>query len=94
MPNKIKYVKKEEVPFEFKLGMEIGLLDPILMDKESVEWYTIVKIEPLDGTYVGLLYLQSNQDANNIHTITSPETGMYTMYAELIETISDRIVLP
>ena len=93
MLKKIKYMK-QETQFECKVGMEIGLLDPILMDKESTEWYTIVKIEPLDGTYIGLLYLQSNQDEANVHYTTSPETGMCIAYAELIETISDRIVLP
>lgn len=84
---------EEESNFEFRVGMEIGLLDPILQDKDSIHWYTIVKIEPLDGTYVGLLYLQSTQDAENVHSTILPD-GSILYYAELIDTISDLIVLP
>lgn len=89
---KIRYMKNESA-FEYTVGMEIGLLDPIYPSKDTVRWYTIIKIEPLDGTYVGLMYLQSNQDTENFHT-TILDNGMPAMYAELIDTISDRIVLP
>ena len=45
-----------------------------------------------DDIAVGMLYLKSNQNEENIHR--GFVNGVNIMYAEIVDTISDRIVLP
>jgi len=85
--------------FQYKVGMEIGLIDPIEMTKDSVKWYTIIKIEPdseLDIP-IAYMYLESNDSSENIHqTFIIDDNGISRamMYAEMIDSISDLIVIP
>lgn len=96
---KIKYINKvsagnnEEDTFEFRVGMEIGLMDPFSMDKETVRWFTIAAIAPIDEDIaVGMLYLRSIHDEKNIHSTVVD--GVAFPYAEITDTISDLLVLP
>lgn len=80
--------------FQFTVGMEVGLRDIYDRDdKEAVRWYTIEAMDMIDDDVaVGMLYLKSNQNEENIHR--GFVNGVNIMYAEIVDTISDRIVLP
>lgn len=82
--------------FEYKVGMEVGLIDPMEMTQESVEWYTIAAIEADEDLPVGFLYLVSDNANKNIHSKAFNINGQLTLinYAEIIDTLSDLIVIP
>lgn len=75
--------------FEFKVGMTVGLKD--IVDQESpnmVEWYTILAIELDDEYPIAWLYLKSDTEKRN------DKESQYGKYAEIIESLSERFVLP
>ena len=85
-----------DTDFQYTIGMEIGLIDPLEMTKESVEWYNIVAIEPDDELPIAFLYLTSDKPGKNINQKAFNINGQMTIvnYAEIIDSISDLIVIP
>lgn len=88
--------------FQFAIGMEIGLMDPITMSKDSVIWHTLQYIEPDDELPIAMLYfLPTNLESTkgeDLHTKTVMMNGQpYTFqYTEIEDSINsrDRMVLP
>lgn len=77
--------------YKFSVGEEIGLMDIFSEAKEDVVWYSIGAIEPFDG--INLLYLVNEVHVEeNIHTLQIGNDML--QYAEIIDSISSRIVLP
>lgn len=88
--------------FQFVVGMEIGLMDPIVMDKNSVEWYTLQFIEPDDELNIAFLYLIPNDlqhtKAEDLHekAVVINSQPVIIQYTEILDSInsSGRMVLP
>ena len=97
--NKVNTLANEasvNTEFQYRVGMEIGLLDPMEMTKESIEWYNIIAIEPDDELPIAFMYLVSNNPNKNIQLKAFNINGQLTLvnYAEIIDSISDLIVIP
>ena len=82
--------------FQYRIGMEIGLIDPLEMSKESIEWYNIVGIERDNDLPIGFLYLASDNINKNVYSKPFNINGVMTLvrYAEIIDSLSDLIVVP
>ena len=80
----------------YTIGMEIGYLDPIFDDdpnKDNVEWFTIVYIEPDTDMPIGWLYLMAaDTNGKEVHQKVTP--GGIVNYTDMIDSISDNIILP
>lgn len=79
----------------YQVGMEIGLVDPITKDfsKEAIEWFTIVYIEMDEELPIGWLYLMpADLEGKAIYTKVTPAGAVN--FSDMVETISDYIVLP
>lgn len=72
--------------YQYQIGQDIGLMDTV--NPEDVEWYKLLAMEQDDELPIGWFYLVSEVDSlnNKFHP-------MYGNYAELIDSISDRIVV-
>ena len=87
----------DDTGYQFVVGAEIGLKDLYSDAKEDVEWYTIVMIE-FDaelglGLPIAFLYLKKDNESENIHQKVLSDGSIIT-YAEIIDSISDRLVIP
>lgn len=87
----------EEQGYSFTVGSEIGLKDFVSDEKEDVLWYNIALIECDPNVGLGLpiafLYLTRDNEKENIHQKVLND-GSVLNYAEIIDSISDRIVIP
>lgn len=74
--------------YEFVEGQRIGLKDIVEQEmEERIEWYTLLAIEIDDELPLAWFYLKSETDKLN------NKDGAYGKYAEIIESISERIIV-
>lgn len=71
--------------YEYKIGQEIGLKD--IIDITDVRWFTLIGIEMDNELPIGWFYLKSDSDSENIYN------GPFGPYADMVESISDRLVV-
>lgn len=78
-------MKIEKTDYEYQIGQEVGLKDVI--DPTDVRWFTLIGILPDDEMPIGWFYLKSDADDENIHD------GPFGPYADIVESISERLVI-
>lgn len=78
-------MRLENGDYEFTIGQKIGLTD--LVEEGNVEWYTLLAIEHDGQLPLAWFYLKSEVDRLN------NKEGVFGNYAEIIESISDRIIV-
>lgn len=81
-------MRAEDGTYEYEVGQKIGLLDLVEQDSEDyIVWYELLAIEQDDELPIAWFYLKSETDKLN------DKDSEHGKYAELIESISDRIVV-
>lgn len=75
----------EEANYEYQIGQELGLRDVI--DPTDVRWFTLIGIEQDHEMPIGWFYLKSDADSENIYD------GPFGLYADMVESISERLVV-
>lgn len=72
----------------YEIGQKVGLIDIVEREsEENIEWYTLLGMEPDNELPLAWFYLKSETEKLN------DKDSEYGRYAELIESISDRIIV-
>lgn len=77
---------KSDGNYEYEIGQDIGLTGVI--NNDDVVWYKLLAIEQDDELPLAWFYLSSETEKLN-----DKSSNVYGMYADMIESISDRIVV-